>query len=96
LAIEIPYYSDIDQFLAPTGVDARTEDPFFFCLRLREHEGGIIYKPPFKRGFYFAGLLSAAQRSNIFYDDTKANDLTSLIVFQSPGLVYSSHCLEAL
>jgi AraC family transcriptional activator of pobA len=89
LAIEIPYYSDINEFLASAGVDARTDDPLFFCLRLRQHEGGVIYKPPFKRGFYFVGLLSAAQRSDITYDDKKADDLTSLIVFQSPGLVYS-------
>ena len=86
---EIPYYADINTFLASTSVDARTDDPLFYCLRLRENEGGIVYKPPFKRGFYFVGLLTAAQRTNITYDDTKVNDLTSLIVFQSPGLVYS-------
>jgi AraC family transcriptional regulator, transcriptional activator of pobA len=89
LAIEIPYYADINKFLASTGVDARTDDPLFFCLRLRQHEGGIIYMPPFKRGFYFVGLLTAAQRTRITYDDTKTSDLTSLIVFQSPGLIYS-------
>jgi len=87
----IPYYDDINEFLATLPVSYRTLNPLFGCYRLMESKDGDVYKPPFKRGFYFVGLLTNAQKSKITYDNTPTNDLSSLIVFQSPGLVYSFH-----
>ena len=85
----IPYYDDINRFLASTSLSERTTDPLFYCLRLQKNDGNIVYKPPFRRGFYFVGLLTNAERSKISYDNTSVNDLDSLIVFQAPGLMYS-------
>lgn len=87
----IPYYDDINEFLASLPVSYRTNNPLFGCYRLMESKDGEVYKPPFKRGFYFVGLLTNAQKSKITYDNTRTNDLSSLIVFQSPGLIYSFH-----
>ena len=85
----IPYYEEINDFLVSIPVDSRTDDPLFYCLRLKENEDSIMYRPPFRRGFYFVGLLTNAEKSKIAYDNTSENDLDSLIVFQSPGLIYS-------
>jgi AraC family transcriptional activator of pobA len=85
----IPYYDDINEFLASTSLSDRTKDPLFHCLRLQKNDDTVVYKPPFRRGFYFLGLLTNAEKSKIAYDNTNVNDLDSLIVFQAPGLVYS-------
>jgi AraC-like DNA-binding protein len=84
----IPYYDDINQFIASVPMDQRTSDPFFYCLRLKENEGDS-YKPPFRRGFYYVALLSRAERTKITFDNTSAGDLNAVLIFQSPGLVYS-------
>ena len=84
----IPYYDDINEFIASVPMDQRTSDPFFYCLRLRENEGDS-YKPPFRRGFYYVALLSSAERTKITFDNTSAGDLNAALIFQSPGLVYS-------
>ncbi|HXS37854.1 MAG TPA: AraC family transcriptional regulator [Flavipsychrobacter sp.] len=85
----IPYYDDINEFLASTSVSERTRDPLFLCLRLHKNDDNVVYKPPFRRGFYFVGLLTNAEKSKISYDNTNVNDLDSLLVFQAPGLMYS-------
>ncbi|WP_188937129.1 helix-turn-helix domain-containing protein [Puia dinghuensis] len=45
--------------------------------------------PPFRRGFYYLGLLTDVSSTKISYDNIHVNDLNSLIVFQSPGLISS-------
>jgi AraC family transcriptional regulator, transcriptional activator of pobA len=84
----IPYYEDINEFIASIPMDSRTSNPFFYCLRLNKSEVSS-YKPPFRRGFYFVGLLTNAEKTKIIYDNTSVINLDSLLVFQSPGLVYS-------
>lgn len=86
----IPYYKEINDFLKSISPDYRTNDPNFFCLRLKENEGSIInYKPPFRKDFYFVALVSNAGRTKITYDNKNATQLNSFLVFQSPGLLYS-------
>lgn len=85
----IPYFDDINVFLASIPAEQRTNDPLFYCYRLKELESNIMYKPPFRRGFYFVGLLTNAEKTKINYDNTSIDNLNSLIVFQSPGLIYS-------
>lgn len=85
----IPYFDDINEFLASIPAEKRTSDPLFYCYRLSQMETNPMYKPPFRRGFYFLGLLTNAERTKITYDNTSIANLNSLIVFQSPGLVYS-------
>lgn len=84
----IPYYSEINDLLISLSLDIRTRNPFLYCLRLKEGERSI-YKPPFKRGFYFVALLSKAEKTKIAYDTTNINNLGSLLLFQPPNLVYS-------
>lgn len=86
----IPYYKEINDFLASIPADYRTADPDFFCLRLKPNEGSISnYKPPFKKDFYFIALVTSAGDTKITYDNTNVTNLDSFLVFQSPGLLYS-------
>jgi AraC-like DNA-binding protein len=59
-------------------------------LRLKENEIAISnYKAPFRKDFYFIGLITNAGKTKIIYDNTNVTKLNSFLVFQSPGLLYS-------
>ncbi|MBO9730276.1 MAG: helix-turn-helix domain-containing protein [Chitinophaga sp.] len=87
----IPYYTEINDFLASIPWPSRTANPDFFCLRLKPLEGGNIpvYRPPFKRSFYFFALLLNSGKVHVNYGDQSASDPEAYLVFHSPGLVYS-------
>lgn len=86
----IPFYTNINDFLKSIPSEFETKNPNFFCLRLRENEGSLSnYKPPFRKDFYFIALVSNAGRTVITYDNTNVTKLNSFLVFQSPGLLYS-------
>lgn len=86
----IPYYYEINDFLASIPSDYRTTDPDFYCLRLKANEGSISqYKPPFRNDFYFIGLVTNVGNTTITYDNTNVNKLNAFLVFQSPGLLDS-------
>lgn len=86
----IPWYKEINDFLASIPVEYRTMNPNFFCLRLKPYEGAINnYKPPFRKDFYFLSLITNAGKTQITYDSTNVTELNSFLVFQSPGLLYS-------
>ena len=86
----IPFYKEINDFLESIPSAYRTSNPDFFCLRLQENEGSINnYKPPFRKDFYFIGLVTDAGKTKITFDNTNVTQLDSFLVFQSPGLVYS-------
>ncbi len=85
-----PYYKEINDFLQSIPSDYRTSNPHFYCLRLKENEIAInTYKAPFRKDFYFIGLITNAGKTKIIYDNTKVTKLNSFLVFQSPGLLYS-------
>lgn len=85
---EIPYFNEINDFLEATQVENRSDNPMFYCMRLKEHKEQI-YMPPFKRGFYFIGLLTVQNNTRVTYNDKNISILDSFIVFQSPNLLYS-------
>lgn len=85
---EIPYFNEINDFLEVTQVKNRSDNPMFYCMRLKEHKEQI-YMPPFKRGFYFIGLLTVQNNTRVTYNDKNISILDSFIVFQSPNLLYS-------
>lgn len=86
----IPNYKEINDFLESIPADYRTQNPNLFCLRLKENEGSISnYKPPFRKDFYFIGLVTNAGTTKITYDTVSETNLNSFLVFQSPGLLYS-------
>lgn len=86
----IPYYKEINDFLTSIPSDFSTSNPNFYCLRLKENEGSMNnYKPPFRKDFYFIGLVTDAGNTKITYDNTNVTKLNSFLVFQSPGLLYS-------
>ncbi len=86
----IPYYKEINDFLTSIPSDFMTSNPNFYCLRLKENEGSMNnYKPPFRKDFYFIGLVTDAGNTKITYDNTNVTKLNSFLVFQSPGLLYS-------
>lgn len=85
---EIPYFDEINDFLEATQVKNRSHNPMFYCMRLKEHKEQI-YMPPFKRGFYFIGLLTVQNNTRVTYNDKNISILDSFIVFQSPNLLYS-------
>lgn len=84
----IPFYHDINCFLSSVPVIHRTTNPLFYCMRLSEHSGDI-YKPPFRRGFFFLALLTSTGNTRVTYNDTNEAIQDSFLVFQSPNTVYS-------
>jgi AraC family transcriptional regulator, transcriptional activator of pobA len=85
----IPFYKEINEFLASLNSDFKTENPDFFCLPLQANSKTDTYKTAFKRDFYYVGLVTNAGNTKITYDATSVTDLNSFLVFQSPGLRYS-------
>jgi AraC-like DNA-binding protein len=86
----IPYYTDINEFLASIPWQGRTSNPDFYCLRLRKAENGTpVYRPPFKRSFYFMALLYNSGTVQVSYGDRAVHNPDSYLVFHSPNLVYS-------
>ena len=87
---QIPFYSEINDFLISLTPDLKTKNPNFYCFELNPIEnGGTNYKPPFRKGFYYIGLVTNAGKTEITYDVTNVTDLNSFLVFQSPNLLYS-------
>jgi AraC family transcriptional regulator, transcriptional activator of pobA len=88
--LSIPFYKEINDFLQSLATELKTKNPNFFCFELKpSKDGAISYKPPFKKGFYFIGLVTNAGHTKITYDTTNVTDLNSFLVFQSPNLLYS-------
>jgi AraC family transcriptional regulator, transcriptional activator of pobA len=87
---QIPFYSEINDFLLSITPDLKTKNPNFYCFELKSSKNGLTnYKPPFRKGFYFIGLITNAGKTEITYDVTNVTDLNSFLVFQSPNLLYS-------
>jgi AraC family transcriptional regulator, transcriptional activator of pobA len=85
----IPVYKEINEFLISINSDFRTLDRNFFCFRLSAASDIITYKKPFKKDFYYLGLVTNAGDTSITYDGTNVTNLNSFLVFQSPHLLYS-------
>jgi AraC family transcriptional regulator, transcriptional activator of pobA len=89
LKFNIPFYKEINEFLSSINSDFRTTNPNFFCLKLNPSSGTNNYKAPFRKGFYYLGLVTNAGNTKITYDSTNVTNLNSFLVFQSPNLLYS-------
>lgn len=87
----LPFYTEINDFLASIPWPAQTKDPDFYCLRLKPLDTPqlSVYRPPFKRSFYFLALLFNSGKIEVNYGDHRVNDPDSYLVFHSPNLVYS-------
>ncbi|WP_457128451.1 helix-turn-helix domain-containing protein [Mucilaginibacter sp. HD30] len=87
---KLPYYTDINEFLASIPWPDRTTDPDFYCLRLKSLKEVVqVYRPPFKRSFYFFALFFNSGKIEVNYGDRTMQDADSYLVFHSPNLVYS-------
>jgi AraC family transcriptional activator of pobA len=90
LTLSIPYYTEINDFIASIPWPAQTMNPDFYCLRLKKlGEDRQVYRPPFKRSFYFFALLHNSGKIQVTYGDQTVQDPDSYLVFHSPNLVYS-------
>lgn len=85
----IPFYKEINEFLASINSEYRSKNPLFFCLPLQANSKTDTYKTAFKKDFYYIGLVTNAGETKITFDATSVTDLNSFLVFQSPGLLYS-------
>jgi AraC-like DNA-binding protein len=87
----LPFYTEINDFLASIPWPCRTENPDFYCLRLKPlNETQVsVYRPPFKRAFYFFALLFNSGKVNVSYGEELVENPDSYLVFHSPNLVYS-------
>lgn len=86
----IPYYTEINDFLESIPGTGRTTNPIFYCMRLQKSDQlEEVYRPPFKRSFYFFALFINTGKIEIKYDDHVVKDPESYVVFHSPDLVYS-------
>jgi len=87
---KIPFYTEINDFLASIPWPGRTNDPDFYCLRLKKLDlGHPVYRPPFKRSFYFLALLINTGKVEVSHGEQTVSDPDSYLVFHSPNLVYS-------
>ncbi|MGY3211870.1 helix-turn-helix domain-containing protein [Mucilaginibacter sp. HD30] len=87
---KLPYYTDINEFLASIPWPDRTTDPDFYCLRLKPLEQAVqVYRPPFKRSFYFFALFLNSGKIEVNYGERTVQDPDAYLVFHSPDLVYS-------
>jgi AraC family transcriptional regulator, transcriptional activator of pobA len=86
----IPYYTEINDFLETIPWPARTTNPIFYCLKLNKLDETVkVYRPPFKRSFYFFGLFYNSGKIEINYDDKTVKDPEAYLVCHSPDLIYS-------
>ncbi|MCO5950189.1 helix-turn-helix domain-containing protein [Mucilaginibacter flavidus] len=86
----LPYYTEINDFLASIPWPGRTTNPDFYCLRLKPLDQEVkVYRPPFKRSFYFFALFFNSGKIEVNYGDQTIHDPDSYLVFHSPNLVYS-------
>jgi len=93
----LPFYTEINDFLASIPWPCRTDNPDFYCLRLKplDEPQISVYRPPFKRSFYFFALLFNSGKVNVSYGEEIVEDPVSYLVFHSPNLIYSfSHSNE--
>ncbi|MFB6456295.1 helix-turn-helix domain-containing protein [Chitinophaga sp. Hz27] len=86
----LPYYTEINDFLASIPWPAGTVNPDFFCLRLKPVPGQVsVYRPPFKRSFYFFALFYNSGKIQVNFGDKTIYNPDSYLVFHSPNLIYS-------
>jgi AraC family transcriptional regulator, transcriptional activator of pobA len=86
----IPYYTEINDFLASIPWPGKTADADFYCLRLLKiGEEREVYRPPFKRSFYFFAMLRNTGKIAVNTGNQQLNDPDSYLVFHSPNLIYS-------
>lgn len=86
----LPYYTEINDFLASIPWPGRTDDPDFYCLRLKRLDQNIqVYRPPFRRSFYFFALFINSGKIEVSYGHQTINNPDAYLVFHSPDLVYS-------
>ncbi len=88
----IPFFKEINDFLAGIHSRHRTVNPLFYCLKMEDtypHTRDVM--PPFKKDFYFISFITNAGNTAIQYDYNSASQLDSFLVFQSPGHIYSWH-----
>lgn len=88
--LSIPFYTEINDFLASIPWSGKTSNPDFYCLRLKKIDEVLqVYRPPFKRSFYFFALFRNTGQIEVNYDDQRINNPDSYIVFHAPNLIYS-------
>lgn len=86
----ILYYNEINDFLDSLPWSAKTLNPKFYCFKLTKLDSDVeIYRPPFKRSFYFFGLFYNSGKIKINFDDKTVTDPEAYLVCHSPGLTYS-------
>ncbi len=89
MKFNVPFYKEINEFLTSISSDFRTTNSNFFCLKLNSSSNTNTYKAPFKKDFYYLGLVTNAGNTKITYDSTNVTNLNSFLVFQAPNLLYS-------
>jgi AraC family transcriptional regulator, transcriptional activator of pobA len=86
----IPYYKTINEFLHSLNAPFRARNENFFCLRMTAQEGNVVnYKSPYRKDFYFISFINNAGKTQISFDNNNQAELTSFLLFQAPGLIYS-------
>ena len=73
----LPFYTEINDFLASIPWPGRTENPDFYCLRLKplDKPQVSVYRPPFRRAFYFFALLFKKMSQVVRKHKTVADEL---------------------
>ncbi len=93
----IPYYREINDFLETLPLPGRTINPLLYSRKLKKLDPKIeIYRPPFRRAFYFFALFLNSGKIQVKYDNKIVNNPEAYLVCHSPDLIYSFSKANAL
>ncbi|GGG95716.1 AraC family transcriptional regulator [Parapedobacter pyrenivorans] len=93
----IPYYMEINDFLETLPLPGRTTNALLYSRELKKTGPKIeIYRPPFRRAFYFFALFLNSGKIQVKYDDKTVNNPEAYLVCHSPDLIYSFSKADAL
>ncbi|MBO0933786.1 helix-turn-helix domain-containing protein [Fibrella aquatilis] len=85
----LPHFTTINEFLEAAGFAGRTQNPYFYMVRLEEtypHVRSVM--PPFRKDFYLVALVhNPGAKSAFQIDGAERAQLADYLVFQSPGHV---------
>ena len=88
LETQFPYYEEINEFLMSI-TSLRTKNPLFYCFRFKGKVDQVLYKPPYRKGFYSILLVSNSGKYEIHANNKEIKTYNSFLILQSPGQLMS-------
>jgi AraC-like DNA-binding protein len=85
---QFPFYEEINDFLKSI-TSLRTKNPLFYCFRFKGKVDQVLYKPPYRKGFYSVLLVSNSGNYEIHANNKEIKTYNSFLILQAPGQLMS-------